>query len=60
VITYSYVTFSCVKKTLRYVPGAVDVILVEKTKNFTADLFAAGFFVVKDAVGCGEYNHTKL
>ena len=31
VITYSYVTFSCVKKTLRYVPGAVDVILVEKT-----------------------------
>ncbi len=37
-----------------------DVYVAGLTKNFTADLFAAGFFVVKDAVGCGEYNHTKL
>ena len=37
-----------------------DVYIAGLTKNFAADLFAAGFFVVKYAGGCGEYNHTKL
>ena len=30
------------------------------TKNFAANLFAAGFFMVKNAVGRGEHYHAKL